>query len=460
MNTMIPTGFLRSSSFVPYFLNFLMIRFFSAFFTVLLAVSLLASPSAAQRLQPLDRIAAIVDEDVILQSELQQAITNIRAQYANQPYQLPPQAVLERQVLERLVLVKLQVARAEKSGIRVGEEELEQAIAAIAQQNNISVDGLRQQLAREGISLADFRRSIRDEIMLQHLRHSFAQSRISVSEGEIDAALRLQAASSGVVRYHLAHIMVALPEGATVAQIATGQSKIEGIKALIDRGEMEFSAAAVRYSDSPNALEGGDLGWRSLDEIPAAFASQVPNMQVGQVIGPIQGASGFQLLKLVDIRHGERAQTVTEYFARHILLRVDHQHDEASARAKIQTLRAQIAGGADFQDIARQSSEDANSRNQGGDLGWFSVDTYGTDFGRQVEALANGAISAPFRSPAGWHIVQRVNSRQVDVGEANQRAQMREQIGRRKLEEEYNRFLQELRGEAYVSFRTGDPAEN
>jgi len=422
---------------------------------------LLALSCPAQSLQPLDRIAAIVDDDVILQSELQQAINNIRAQYASAPYQLPPQEVLERQVLERLVLVKLQVARAENSGIRVGEEELEQAIAAIAQQNNISVDGLRQQLAGEGISLADFRRSIRDEIMLQHLRHSFAQSRIHISEGEIDAALRLQTAGSGSVRYHLAHILVALPEGATASHIATGQSKIEGIKALIDRGEIDFSAAAVRYSDSPNALEGGDLGWRSLDEIPAAFASQVPNMQVGQVIGPIHGASGFQLLKLVDIRYGEnQTRTVTEYFARHILLRVDEQHPEASARAKIQTLGAQIAGGADFQEIARQFSDDANSRNQGGDLGWFPVDAFGMDFGRQVAALADGSISAPFRSAAGWHIVQRVGSRQVDVGQANQRAQMREQIGRRKLEEEYNRFLQELRGEAYVSFRTGDHAEN
>jgi len=457
---MIPIGFPKAAFFVPYFSLFPMIRLFSAFFTVLLAMSLLALSSPAQSLQPLDRIAAIVDDDVILQSELHQAINNIRAQYANQPYQLPPQAVLERQVLERLVLVKLQVARAENSGIRVGEEELEQAIAGIAQQNNISVEGLRQQLAREGISLADFRRSIRDEIMLQHLRHSFAQSRINISEGEIDAALRLQAASSGVARYHLAHILVALPEGATATQIATGQSKIDGIKALIDRGEMDFSAAAVRYSDSPNALEGGDLGWRSLDEIPAAFANQVPGMQVGQVIGPIQGASGFQLLKLVDIRHGEGAQTVTEYFARHILLRVNAPSDEASVRAKIQTLRAQIAGGADFQETARQLSDDANSRSQGGDLGWFTVDTFGTDFGRQVEALPNGAISAPFRSAAGWHIVQRVSSRQVDVGETNQRAQMREQIGRRKLEEEYNRFLQELRGEAYVSLRIGNSAEN
>jgi len=438
-----------------------MIRFFSILFTALLAVSVLALSSPAQTLQPLDRIAAIVDDDVILQSELQQAIHNIRAQYANAPYQLPPQAVLERQVLERLVLVKLQVARAENSGIRVGEDELEQAISAIAQQNNLSVEGLRQQLAREGISLTDFRRSIRDEILLQHLRHSFAQSRITISESEIDTALRLQATSSGSARYHLAHILVALPEGATATHIATGRSKMDGIKALIDRGEMDFSAAAVRYSDSPNALEGGDLGWRSLDEIPAAFASQVPNMQVGQVIGPIHGASGFQLLKLVDIRHGENPhQTVTEYFARHILLRVDTPHDEASTQAKIHTLRAQIAGGADFQEMARQSSDDANSRSLGGDLGWFAVDTFGMDFGRQVEALTDGHVSTPFRTAAGWHIVQRVASRQVDVGETTLRAQMREQIGRRKLEEEYNRFLQELRGEAYVSFRTGDPAEN
>ncbi len=428
--------------------------------TLMAFTGVAAVPAHAQTTQPLDRIAAVVDEDVVLQSELDRAIHNIKAQYAGRENQLPPDNVLQRQVLERLILVKLQVERAEGSGIRVGDEELNRAIAGIAQQNNTTVDGLRQQLARDGMSFDDFRNSVRDEITVQRLRQSFAQSRIVVSEGEVDAALAQQSTAGS--QYHLAHILVGLPEGATAEQIATGQQKIEGIKNLLDKGELDFSAAAVRYSDSPNALEGGDLGWRSLDEIPNAFAQLINGMQPGQVVGPLRGPSGFQLLKLVEVRDASTSgetRTVTEYHARHILVRVSDQQDDAAAKAKIDTLRARIAGGADFQEVARESSEDTNSRGQGGDLGWFPADAFGPDFGRQVEGIGDGAVSQPFRTDAGWHIVQRVGTRQTDVTDESKRAQVRETIGRRKLEEEYNRFLQELRGEAYVSFRTGDRAD-
>lgn len=234
----------------------------------LLAVSTVSAPLQvlAQQSQPLDRIAAIVDEDVVLQSELDRAIQNIKAQYAGRENQLPPEDVLSRQVLERLVLVKLQVARAQSSGIKIGDQELNQALNAIAQQNGSNLDALRQRLAHDGIDFNDFRNSVRDEITVQRLRQSFAQSRISVSEGEVDAALKQQASVG--TQYHLAHILIGLPEGATADQISTGQKKADGVKALLDKGELDFNAAAVRYSDSPNALEGGDLGWRSLMKFP------------------------------------------------------------------------------------------------------------------------------------------------------------------------------------------------
>ena len=430
----------------------------------LLAVSTVAAPLPllAQQTQALDRIAAVVDEDVILQSELDRALANIRSQYAGREEQLPPADVLARQVLERLVLVKLQVTRAEGSGIRVSDQELTGAINSIAQQNGGTVDQLRGRLAQDGIDFEEFRRSVRDEIVVQRLRQNFAQSRISVSEGEVDAALKQQAVTG--TQYHLAHILIATPDGATAEQIATGQQKADGVKALLDKGELEFNAAAVRYSDSPNALEGGDLGWRSMDEIPQAFVQLMQGMKSGDVVGPLRGPSGFQLLKLVEVRDSNggaaTGQTVTEYEARHILVRITDQQNDAAAKAKIDTLRARIAGGADFQTVARESSEDNNSRGQGGDLGWFPVDAFGPDFGRQVAGITDGSVSQPFRTDAGWHIVQRVGTRQTDVGVDNQRAQVRETIGRRKLEEEYNRFLAELRGEAYVSFRSGDRAEN
>ncbi|PJL57537.1 peptidylprolyl isomerase [Stenotrophomonas maltophilia] len=441
-----------------------MTKRFPVLLASLLAVSSVSAPLQvlAQEAQPLDRIAAVVDEDVILQSELQRAIANIKAQYAGRENQLPPEDVLSRQVLERLVLVKLQVARAQGSGIRVSDQELNQAMNAIAQQNGSNLDALRQRLAHDGIDFNDFRASVRDEITVQRLRQSFAQSRISVSEGEVDAALKQQATVGN--QYHLAHILIALPDGANADQIATGQKKADGVKALLDKGELDFNAAAVRYSDSPNALEGGDLGWRSLDEIPTAFAQLMEKMKPGEVVGPIRGPSGFQLLKLVEVRDASSAaageHTVTEFHGRHILVRVDDHQTDADAKAKIDTLRARIAGGAEFQTVAKESSEDNNSKGQGGDLGWFPADAFGPAFGQQVQGLQDGGVSQPFRTDAGWHIVQRVATRQTDVTTDNQRAQVRETIGRRKLEDEYNRFLQELRGEAYVSFRSGDRAEN
>jgi len=434
------------------------IKLYRPLAAVLLAAACVL-PLSAQTLQPLDRIAAIVDEDVILQSELDRAVANVVNQYANQPGQLPPREVLERQVMERLILMKLQVARANGSGILVGDQEINGAVAAVAQQNGMTVDALRARLAQDGMSFNDFRNSLRDEITVQRLRQSFAQSKIQVSEGEVDAALAMQASSGQ--QYHLAHILVALPDGATAEQITTGQQKIDGIKALLDKGEMDFNAAAVRYSDSPNALDGGDLGWRSMDEIPTAFVEMLKTMTAGQVVGPLRGASGFQLLKLVETRDASQAEkrTVTEYHARHILVRITEAQDAAAAKAKIDTLRARIAGGADFATVAKESSEDPNSRGEGGDLGWFPGDAFGPAFGEQVAGVGDGQVTEPFRTDAGWHIVQRVEARQSDVTDANQRAQVRETIGRRKLEDEYNRFLQEMRGEAYVNIRTGAQAQ-
>ncbi|MCM2336498.1 MAG: peptidylprolyl isomerase [Pseudomonas sp.] len=417
--------------------------------------------ASAQQLQPIDRIAAVVNEDVILRSELDRAVANITQQYRGRENQLPPRDVLERQVLERLVLIKLQVARAQETGVRVTDQEIDQAIGAIAQQNRLSPEQLRAQVTSDGTSFGEFRNSIRDELLIQRLRQRFAQGRIQVSEAEIEAAMSVQAAAGS--QYRLAHILVALPEGATAAQIATAQQKIEGVKSLLDRGEMDFAAAAVRYSDSPNALEGGDLGWRSSDEIPNAFAEMVRRMSPGDVSAPLRGPSGFQLLKLVEVRDAAAdaaANMVTQFQARHILVRVADPSQDAAAKAKVDTLAARLAGGADFAELARQESQDLTTQPTGGDLGWFAADAFGPQFGGQVAALQDGQVSPPFRTEAGWHIVQRMGSRQVNATDQTRRAQISETIGRRKLEDEWNRFLRELRGEAFVDVRgqTDTPA--
>lgn len=423
-----------------------------------LLACLLAGSAFAQSAQPIDHIVAVVNEDVVLQSELDRATHNILVQYNKQPSgQLPPADILRKQVLERLILVRLQVAQAAQQGIRVSDQEVDAALGNVARQNGMTPDQLGANLAHDGIDIADFRDSLRDEIAIQRLRQRYAQTSVSVSDAEVDAAMSAQASGA---QYHLAHILVALPENPTPDQIATAQKKIEGVKGLIERGEMDFATAAARYSDSQNALEGGDLGWRSSDEIPTAFANMISGLQPGQMIGPIRGASGFQLVRLVETRSASEApagtQMATQYQARHILVRVKDPADDAAAKARIDTLRARIAGGADFAEVAKENSDDLLTKPTGGDLGWFNADAYGPDFGAQVAALQDGQVSQPFKSQAGWHIVQRVGTRQVDATSENRRSQIRESIGQRKLEESWSRYLNELRGEAYVDIRPAD----
>ncbi len=436
-----------------------MIRSFRcAIAAVLIAGTFTTGSFSAFAQQPLDRIAAVVDEDIILQSELERAIANIRSQYAGREAQLPPADVLQRQVLERLILLRLQTARAATTGMRVSDEEVDAAVTNIARENKLTAEQLRQQLAKDGLNFADFRSSLRDEIVVQRLRQRFAQGRINVSDAEVDAALKAQA--GGSTQYRLAHILVALPEGATAEQITTGERKIEGIKGLLDRGEMEFSAAAVRYSDSPNALEGGNLGWRALDQVPTSFAGTISSMEVGKFIGPIRGPNGFQLIKLEETRNAQAgdAKMITQYQASHILIRTEEGATEAAAKAKLETLRARIAGGADFAELASKDSEDTISKARGGDLGWFAQDDFGPEFGAQVAGLGDGQVSAPFKTQAGWHIVKRAGTRQTNATDENRRSQLRESIGQRKLEDEWTRFLRELRGEAFIDIRIGGAA--
>ena len=400
--------------------------------------------------QPVDAIIAVVEDDVILRSELDRAVSNILAQYADRRSELPPENVLQRQVLERLILVRLQVQRAGESGVRIADPEIEAALQNIAQNNRITVDQMRSQLEADGIPFMEFARSLRDEMIVQRLRQSVVQSRVQVSETEVDILLASNSLKTGQVR--AANILVGLPDGASAEQIETARSKIEGVRDLIEKGEIEFSAAAIRYSDAPNALEGGDLGWRSYDEVPAMFASMLQGMQPGDVSPAVRGPSGFHMLKLLEVRNDD-AQRVTEFSARHIMVKIDDVTSTEDARSKIELLKARLDNGEAFDEVARSSSEDAMTRNQGGDLGWFAPYAFGQSIGDALLALSDGQISAPVLTDAGWHLVQRVAMREQDITDKVKRDQARETLGRRKSEEEYDRFLRQLREESYVESR-------
>jgi peptidyl-prolyl cis-trans isomerase SurA len=278
------------------------------------------------------------------------------------------------------------------------------------------------------------------------------QSRVVISESEIDQFLALRNVDS--TEFQLANLLVALPDGATPEQVATAEQKINGIKALMDRGEIDFRAAAIRYSDDRNALEGGDLGWREANSIPPRFAELIQGLQPGQYTAPVRGPSGFQMVQLVNVRQSG-PQTVTEYQADHLLVAVNDVVGEEAARRKIDELRARIESGEDFAKIARENSDDTFSRNRGGRLDWFSGETFGPAVTQQVQSLQDGQLSAVFRTEAGWHVVRRIAERQQDVTDENRRQRARQQIGERKAQDEFERFLRQLRADAYVESRLG-----
>ncbi|MCE2943252.1 MAG: peptidylprolyl isomerase [Lysobacteraceae bacterium] len=400
---------------------------------------------------PIDGIVAVVDEDVILASELDRAVANIRLQYRDREAQLPPEDVLRRQVLDRLVLMRLQIARAESTGIRIGDTELNQTIQGIAARSGAGVDQMRAQIESQGLSFEDYRRSVREELQMRRLQQRIVQSRVVVSESEIDQELA-RAGGADETEYRLANLLVALPDGATPEQVATAQSKIEGIKGLLDRGEMDFRAAAIRYSDDRNALEGGDLGWRPANAIPPRFAELIGALQPGQYSEPVRGPSGFQMIQVVETRTAG-AQKVTEFQADHLLVAVNDVVGDEAARRRADELRARIAAGEDFAALAKDASDDTFSRSRGGRLEWFAADAYGPEFASQVTQLSDGQLSAPFRTEAGWHILRRVASREQDVTDENRRNRARQQIGERKAQDEFERFLRQLRSDAYVESR-------
>lgn len=423
----------------------------------LLALGCVLSPSPASAqaaTTTVDSIVAVVDEDVILRSELDRAVNNIIQQYASQPGQLPPRPVLEKQVLDRLVIMRLQLVRAADTGIRVADGELTQAIQSVASRNRLTEEQLRQRLAADGLSYEEFRVGLREEMLVERLRQRYIQSRVQVSEAEIDQLLAVRAIGGPEVR--LANIVVALPDGATPDQVATAQKKVQGVRDLVMRGEMDFRAAAIRYSDSQNALEGGEIGWRAFDAIPPSFVAMIQAMKPGDISEPVRGPSGYQIIQLMETREAGQ-QTVTEYQAQGIMVRVTPTLPLEAARQKADDLHRRLAAGEDFATVARESSDDTLTRADGGDMGWFAINAWGSAIGNEVARLTDGQLSAPFQSEVGFHIIQRLGTREQDVTEQNRRNQAREVIAQRKSEEEFERYLRQIRSEAYVESRLPDP---
>ena len=423
-----------------------------AVFCVLFSVFAGAPVARAQMLavEPLDRIVAVAEDDVILQSELDRSVSQILAQYRNTPQQLPPRDVLNRQVLDRLIMMRLQVQRAQSTGIRVTDTEIDQAMQRIAQQNHIEVGQLRSSLAHDGVDFDDFRKTLRDELLVQRLRQRVMQGVGAVTDAEVDTVLASGSVKTSEV--HLAHILIGLPDGASAQQIQQAKDKADDVKKQIDGG-MDFTAAAIRYSGAPDALDGGDLGWRRIDSVPEAFAQIAENLQPGQVSQIVRAPNGFHILKMVDKRSNAK-QMVTEYHARHIEIAVSELVASDEAQKKVADLRRRVVDNhEDFAKLAKEFSQDPQSAALGGDMGWFPIEQYGTKVAEVLAALKENDVSQPFQSDIGWHIVQLLGKRETDRTEQNKREQAREIIRNRKADDEYENFLRTIRSDAFIEVR-------
>lgn len=424
------------------------------FFLLLLSTAHAATSPDYRGAEPreIDRIVAVVNDGVILESELQSFLAGVKAQIRSRGANLPPEDVLRRQALERLVMQKLQLQTAEETGIRVDDETLNQAVLSIAQRNNMSLDQFRRALEADGYSFAQFRENIRDEILIGRLQQRNVDERIQVSDQEIDNLLANQRAQVGEGKtYHLRHILVAVPEAASPEQIQAARDKAERVLSQL-RGGADFRQTAIALSDGQQALEGGDLGWFPEDRLPSLFSDVVPKLESGQVSDLLRSPSGFHIVQLAETK-GAESHMVRQTHARHILLRTNEVLSDDAARTRLEQLRSRIVGGDDFADLAKAHSDDPLSARQGGDLGWLNPGDTDPNFEEAMDQLPVGAVSEPFKTRFGWHLLQVLDRREQDDTKEFRRSQAREQIRARKRQEALELWLRRLRDEAYVETR-------
>lgn len=413
----------------------------------------LSAVSGALAQEPIDGIVALVEEDVILQSELDQAINMIVMEIDMRGQSRPPRQVLEEQVLERLIRTRLQVLRAEATGIRASDADVDRALEQLAAQNQLTLTQLRSAMESDGMDFDEFRNQIRHEIMANELRRRVGSSVDDVTETDID--ILLASDQFGGQEYEIAQIALAVSETASPAEVAEAEARAREVLQEIEAG-LDFSSAAITYSQSADALEGGNVGWRSLTEMPPVFANVVQNMEPGDVSDLIRTPNGFIILKVNDIRD-QPPVIVQEYLARHIMIEPNELMSREEAQERIVELRERIMAGEDFGELARRFSSDESSSNLGGLLNWFPENALGPAFQQEVDALAVGdlevALSEPFQSQMGWHLLLLEDTRQVDRTEEATRDQARNILFNRRAEEEVESFLRQLRAEAYVETR-------
>lgn len=425
--------------------------------TLVSAVALAVSAAHAQsapRVTLVDRVVAVVNDEVITQFELAQQRRALLAQLERQGIRPPPAAEFDQQVLERFINEKVQLQYARETGIRADDEMVNAALQRIVADNRMSMQQFVQTLRNDGLTLERFRSELANEIVLTRLREREVDSRVVVSDAEIDAELARMRAAGGGVEYQLAHILVLVPEQATPEQVDARRRRAEEALHQVRSGT-PFSQVAAVFSDTSDAAQGGSLGWREADRLPPLYTEAASKLPVGGTSEVLRSANGFHIVRLVDKRDKNERVVVEQHRTRHILARVNDLVSESEARAKIDRALDRIKGGARFEEVARTTSEDTSAA-RGGDLGWVSPGDTVPEFEAAMKAARPGEVTGPVRTQFGWHLIEVTERRQQDVTAERTRAQARQAVRDRKGDEAYQSWLRELRDRATVEIKLNE----
>ena len=409
-------------------------------------------PDPQQQVAVIDSVVAVVNDDVITRMELDDRLRVVVHQLQKQGTPLPAPEVLERQILERMISDMLQAQFAKENGVRVDDTQLDLAITRIAQQNNFpSLAEFRAKLEADGVDFKKFREEIRSEIISTRLREREVESKLVISDTEVDSYLAHKKNMGGAEEeFHLAHILVVIPEQASAEKIQAARDKAEQALGQL-KGGADFAQVAAGHSDARDALKGGDLGWRPNDRIPPLFMNELQNLQAGQNTAVLRSTSGFHILKLVEKRSASAPVMITQTHARHILIKTSEIVSESEAKKRLMEIKARIEAGADFAEQARRFSQDGSAQ-QGGDLDWLSPGQTVSEFEEAMNRLQPGMIGTA-QTQFGWHLIQVIERRNTDVSEQQERQQARMAIGTFKSDEQYQDWLRQLRDRAFIEYR-------
>ena len=411
-----------------------------------------AQQPATGRIVLLDRIVAVVNADVITRRDLDDRVKVAVQELRRQGTPLPTADVLEKQVLERMIYTRVQLQLAKETGLRVDDGQLEKSLSRIAEENKISVREMRETIEKDGSNFTKFREDIRDEITLSRLREREVENKITVADSEIDNALRAQQMQGATPdEFDLSHILVRVPEQASPEQLRDRRTRAEQALAQI-KGGADFRQVAASFSDAPDAVQGGAMGWRELARLPAIFAEAVQGLKKGDASGVLRSPNGFHIVRVNDRRGQNAPMIVSQTHTRHILIKTTEVVSENDAKERLVKLKERLDNNADFAEIARLQSEDA-SASRGGDLGWLSPGDTVPEFENMMNVLKPGETSGPVRSPFGWHIIQVIERRSQDMSDQQQRMRARISLRAQKADEAYQEWLRQLRDKAFVEYR-------